>query len=248
VDEDELIVVATALLSERPRTRSELAPLLAERWPDHDPAALAYGATYLLPLVQVTPRGLWRRSGRSAFTTLDAWLGPAAASEATVDDLVLRYLAAFGPATVADVQAWSGLPAMRPVLDGLRPRLRTFRDERARELFDVPDAPLPAPRTAVPVRFLPEYDNVFLGHADRTRIVAHDHRKRMFDVGWGQILVDGFLTARWRTATDERGRLVVQPYRPLTASERAEIAEEGEKLIAFLETEEPRRGVRFLPI
>ena len=127
-----------ALMEEAPRTRSELMPLLAERWPDRDPAALAYACTYLVPLVQVTPRGLWRRSGRSAFTTLDSWLGSPLATSTEPDDLVRRYLAAFGPATPADLRAWSGLPGAAEILDRLRPGLRTMRDEHGRQLFCSP--------------------------------------------------------------------------------------------------------------
>ena len=128
--------------------------------------------TYLLPLVQPTPRGVWGRTGPSAFTTLEHWLERPLPPAADPDDLVLRYLAVFGPATPADVQTWSGLQGTRAVLDRLRPRLRIVHDDRERELFDAPQAPLPAPTIPAPVRYLPEYDNVLLSHADRSRIVG----------------------------------------------------------------------------
>ncbi len=247
LDVAELTAAATALLEQRPMTRAELGPLLHERWPDHDAGSLSYAVTYLLPLVQVTPRGLWGRSARSAFTTVEHWLGRPLAPSEDPDELVERYLAAFGPSTVADVQAWSGMNAMRPVLERLRPRLRTFRDERGRELFDVPGAPLPDPGTAAPVRFLPEYDNAFLAHADRSRIVSEEDRKRMFKLGWGPVLVDGFIAGRWKLERDrDAATLFVEPYRRRSRADRAAVSDEGTRLAGFLAEGVSLRDVRFL--
>lgn len=246
VDEDEVTTFAAALLEERPRTRAELGPLLAERWPDRDPAALSYVATYLLPLVQVTPRGLWGRSGRSAFTTVGSWLGRPLDEEGSPEELIVRYLAAFGPSTLADVQAWSGLRALRAVLERLRPRLRTFPDERGRELFDVPGAPLPDSDVPAAPRFLPEYDNAFLAHADRDRIVSEAVRKRMFVVGWGQLLVDGFIAARWKAdPANGTNVLRVEPFRRLSAAERDSIEGEAHSLLAFIVGSDTADEVRF---
>ncbi len=235
LDVSELEAVATALLEERPRTRAELGPLLAERWPGHDAASLSYAVTYLLPLVQVTPRGIWGRSGPSAFTTVELWLGRPLERETSPDALVLRYLAALGPATPADVQAWSGLQGMREVLERLRPRLRTFRDQHGRELFDVPGAPLPDPDTPAPVRFLPEYDNALLGHKDRSRIVSPD-LKGWTDVGWGCVLVDGFTAARWKLERQRDSAILrIEPFRTLARADRAEVDDEGTRLTTFLQ-------------
>lgn len=248
VDPGELASVAAALLEERPRTRAELAPLLAERWPGRDPASLSWGAAYLLPLVQVPPRGLWRASGPSAFTTIDAWLGTPAASDPSPDAMILRYLAAFGPSTPADVQSWSGLTGVRAVLEGLRPQLRTFRDERGRELFDVAAVPLPDPDVPAPPRFLPEYDNAFIAHDDRARIVPDDVRRRMFKVGWGQVLLDGFIAARWKVDDAKPGAVLeIEPYRRLSRRERSEVTEEGTRLLAFVADAGRPHEVRLLP-
>jgi hypothetical protein len=234
VDVDELLRLATALLEEQPRTRAELAPLLAERWPTHDGPSLAYAVTYLLPLVQVTPRGVWGHTGRSAFTTVEHWLGRPLGPVAAPDEMVLRYLAVFGPATPADVQAWSGLQAVRELMDRLRPQLRVFRDARDRELFDVSGAALPHPDTPAPVRFLPEYDNVLLGHADRGRIVAPG-LKPWTEVGWGMVLVDGFTAARWTLDRDkDRATLRVEPFSRLSPADRDEVTLEGTRLTGFL--------------
>jgi hypothetical protein len=217
VDMDDLFTALRAWLEERPRTRAELVKEIAARWPDAGADSLGY-AMYALPTVQVTPRGLWRRSGRSAFTTV-------------------RYLAAFGPATPADAQYWSGVAGLGEVFDRLRPRLRTVRDEDGRELLDVPRAPLPDPDAPTPVRFLPEYDNVTIGHKDRTRIVP-EGIPRFTEVGWGSVLVDGMVAARWRLfETKADARLRIEPFRRLTRVERVDTREEAERLVTFLAPE-----------
>jgi hypothetical protein len=236
IDVDELTAFGAALLEERPRTRAQLATPLAERWPGKDGASLAYALTYLLPLVQVTPRGVWGQKGASAFTTVEHWLGRPLEASADPAPLILRYLAAFGPATPADVTAWSGIAGTGELLDRMRSRLRTYRDERGRELFDVEDGRLRDPDTPAPVRFLPEYDNVLLGHADRSRIVAPG-TKPLNGVGWGMVLVDGFTAARWRL-DPKAGVMNVESLRKLTKVERDEVEEEAGRLAAFLEAPE----------
>ncbi len=236
VDMDELSTALRAWLEERPRTRAELVTEIAARWPDVDANSLGY-AMYALPTVQVTPRGLWRRSGRSAFVTVEAWLGASPVPAADVETLVLRYLASFGPATPADAQYWSGVAGLGEVFERLRPRLRTARDEDGRELLDVPRAPLPNPDVPAPVRFLPEYDNVTIGHKDRTRIVP-EGIPRFTEVGWGSVLVDGMVAARWRLfETKADARLRIEPFRRLTREERADTREEAERLATFLAPE-----------
>jgi hypothetical protein len=244
IDLDEVLVLLREQLEQRPGTRAELARTLAERWPDRDASSLAY-AMYLIPTVQVTPRGLWGKGGRAAVTTLDRWLGSSELDPGpSPEQLVTRYLAAFGPATAADAGSWSGLPGLREVLQGLGPRLRTFRDEHGRDLFDVPRARLPDPETPGPVRFLPEYDNVLLGHADRARMVPPG-TPQWTEVGWGGVLVDGFLAARWRIERGKAGAILrVEPFRRLTSAEKAEVGEEGARLLEFLEPDGGTHDVR----
>jgi len=217
--------------------------LLGERWPGRDAEAMAYAVAYLLPLVQIPPRGLWRRSGRATWANLESWVGRPLGTDPAPDGAVLRYLAAFGPASVQDVATWSGLTGVREIMELLRPGLRTFRDESGVELFDVPDAPLPDPETPAPVRFLPEYDNVFLGHADRSRIVDPADRPRLgFGDGrfFSQVLIGGFIRAVWRF---ESGNVLVKPARRLSKRDAATVAAEGRRLVAFLGGGE----VRILP-
>ena len=232
VDLEPVLDFARGLLAE-PRTGPQLRQALADRFPGHDPAALAYACRCRLALVQVPPRGLWGRSAQIAIATAESWLGRPLVTGPPLDEVVLRYLEAFGPATAADVAAWSRLTGLREVLERLRPRLRTFRDEQGRELFDLPDAPRPDPGMPAPPRFLPEYDNVLLSHADRTRVASADDRAalaRAGGVGFGAVLVDGFARAVWRV---EDGELVVG-HLPLPQRARAALAAEGRRLLRFL--------------
>ena len=228
------VVEAGRLALEEPRTGTELRALLAARFPELDAAALAYACQMRLALVQIPPRGLWRKSAQARWTTAEAWLGRPLAPDPSLDDVVLRYLAAFGPAAVADVTTWCRLTGLRDVVDRLRPQLVTFRDERGRELFDLPKAPRPDPGTPAPVRFLPEYDNVLLSHDDRSRFVAAAERALLgpvWSTGWGAVLHDGGVRAIWRA---EPGCLIVR-HVPLPKRALASIAAEGRRLGRFLE-------------
>lgn len=246
IEPEALMAAGRAWLDERPRTRAQLAPLMTERWPDHDGPSLAYALTYLLALVQVTPRGLWQRSGASAFTTVEAWLGRSVEPAPDIDALLIRYLAAFGPASVADIRAWSGIGGLREVVDRLRPRLVTFRDERGRELFDLPDAPRPDADTPAPVRYLPEYDNVLLGHADRSRFGADERVAALFGerpIGLGSILVDGTVCGTWRVRRDREGATMdIRTLDPLPPADGADVDDEGAALLDIL-ADRPRRVI-----
>ncbi|OLT55421.1 winged helix DNA-binding domain-containing protein [Cellulosimicrobium sp. CUA-896] len=219
VDLDDLAEAARDLLAE-PLTSVELGRRLAARWPDVGPTHLAYGARCLLPLVQVPPRGLWGASGpgtTTTWTTAQAWLGGPAhrsadelAAVAAGSDpeavlaarvrLVRRYLAAFGPASVADAQRWSGLARLRAAVDVLRPELVTLTGPRGTELFDLPDAPRPAGDSPVPVVLAADFDNLVLGHDDRTRVLGRVAVRQVVSVN-GQVaatvLVDGSVAGTW---------------------------------------------------
>lgn len=249
IDFEALLAAGRALLEERPLTRAELGGLLEERWPDRDALSLAHAITFLAALVQVPPRGLWGESGQATWTTVESWLGRELGSDASADETVLRYLAAFGPATVADARVWSGLGGLREVFERLRPRLTTFRDDRGRELFDVPEAPLPDPGTPAPVRFLPEFDNALLSHADRTRIISDEHRKLLFgDRYMRGVLLDGFACGTWKTEQDGgKVTLAIEPFWTLSKEDRDVLAEEGERLLRFLASPQGAGefGIRF---
>jgi hypothetical protein len=250
VDVPAVVAAGAELLEAEPRTRSELRELLGPRWPEADPTALAQAVTFLVPTVQVPPRGLWRTAGQARWAPMESWIGRPLEADPGPDGVVLRYLAAFGPASAADVRAWSGLPGAA-VLARLRPRLRAFRDEDGRELLDVPDGLLPPADTPAAVRYLPVYDNALLAHADRTRIVDEVHRHRVLTldmISFGSVLVDGFGRAIWRVERDRARKSValdVALLEGLDGPVLDEVGAEGERLLGFLEPSAEKRDVRF---
>ncbi|MGE7389334.1 winged helix DNA-binding domain-containing protein [Streptomyces sp. NPDC004126] len=244
VDLERLARRARAFVEAEPRTMGEIREDLLLEWPSADPQSLAVAARCLLPLVQVTPRGVWGRSGQVRLTTLESWTG-AREEEGEgegegIDDVVLRYLGAFGPASVKDMQTWAGLTRLREAFERLRPRLVTFRDENGVELFDLPDAPRPDAGTPAPPRFLPEFDNLLLSHADRSRVIPPEAKGRSWTGNQAHrtLLVDGFLAGLWRIDdtgdtgdTGERPRLTVELFGTQTRARKDEIAAEGEALL-----------------
>jgi hypothetical protein len=249
LDAERIVSAARASLEEEPRTFAELRGLLSGLYPGADPDAMGYVVRTRLPLVQI-PSGAWGYSGNIRYTLAEDWLErPLADPEMGFRHLVHRYLAAFGPATVQDLQAWSGLVRLKDWMEELRPELRAYRDERGRELLDLPDAPLPDPDRPVPPRFMPEYDNLVLSHADRTRVIADADRPKVF-LSAGRvrstILVDGFVRGAWGI---ERARgsatLLIEPFAPLAKEERSALAQEGERLVRFVEDGAESVDVRF---
>ncbi|WP_336206970.1 winged helix DNA-binding domain-containing protein [Nonomuraea sp. LPB2021202275-12-8] len=235
LDPDMIVAAGREVLKEGPLTGAKLGVRLAERFPGADPADLSQIMRILEPLVQVPPRAVWGKAGQTAYATVESWLGRAPHPSPSLDDLVTRYLAAFGPASAADVQAWSGLTGLREVLDRLRPRLVVLTDERGKELFDLPEAPRPDPDTPAPVRLLAPFDNVLLSHADRTRVISDEHRKRVITINGqvlGTVLIDGFVQGVWKR---DKRVVTVEMFAPVTAGQAEEIRAEAAALLAFAE-------------
>ena len=204
IDREALVAIARRLVDEQPLIASELGRRLAEHFPGRDPEGLAQGARAWLPMVQVPPRGMWGRSGRPLQTSLESWLDRPL-NPMPLRKLVKRYLTAFGPASVRDMQTWSGLTKLGEVVDAMLGDLRRFTDDDGRELFDLPDAPRPDPDTPAPVRFLYDYDNLLLSHADRSRVVPEvDYAAHGFTADSNRqpssLLVDGFVAGTWTVA------------------------------------------------
>jgi hypothetical protein len=250
LDLAELARVGRRLLESEPMTFSELGRAMSRRWPDRDPASLAQVVRAHEALVQVTPRGLWGRSGQARHTTLKAWLGLGLGPGMTREALVLRYLCAYGPASVMDIQAWCGLTRLAAVVDGLRPGLVVMHDEHGRELFDLPDAPRPGEDVPAPVRLLYDFDNLLLSHADRSRFITGAAHAQQFDPHGPMpriVLVDGTTAGVW---THERtaacSTLTIRAFDRFDAATVAECETEGASLLRFLDADVPKHDVRVL--
>ncbi|CAN5355460.1 winged helix DNA-binding domain-containing protein [soil metagenome] len=249
LDVDGLAGAARAYFEEKPRTFAELRPWLAGIQPDRDPSALAYAVRTHLPLVQVPSGGRWGYPGNAPFTTAESWLGRPLSGSSDPHELIRRYLAAFGPATVMDVQKWSGLNRLKDFVKEMKPELRSYRDESGKELLDLPDAPLPPAEIPAPVRFVPDYDNLVLAHAGRRRMIPDEYRSRIFLSAArvrATFLVDGFVQGAWKIEKSKgTATLVIEPFIALSKEDRDALAEEGEQLVRFVEDGAKRHEIRF---
>jgi len=248
-DRDKLLVAARKFINEKPRSFAEISEMVAALMPDQDVGALRYTVRTQIPLVQVPISGGWSYSNKPEFTLAESWIGRKLSPKDNLRELVLRYLAAFGPASVTDAQTWSGLK-LKDTFETLRPELQTYRDETRRELFDLPDQSLPDEDVPAPVRFLPEFDNLLLSHSNRKRVVADEHRSRVYLPALrvaATILVDGFVRGAWKIEkTRTAATLAIEPFEKLTKKDRAALAEEGEHLVRFVEANAKSYEVRFL--
>lgn len=249
-DLGELAAAVRELLAEGPLGARELGRRLVERGIGDDAEAIGNAARVYVPLVQVTPRGVWGAGGRAKYASIESWTGRELDAAPSIDGVALRYLGAFGPASVRDAQNWSGLTRLKEVFERLRPQLLTFEDEEGHELFDLPDAPRPDPDVPAPVRLLGEYDNVLLGHADRRRIIPEDFPwDAMLAPGRfvNNLLVDGMLRATWWIERDgkRRATLAIRPFGKLSKAEQTDVAGEAERMLGVAAADVEFSDVRF---
>lgn len=255
LDMDGLLRAATAYLRrEGPKTFEDIRDHLESLKLPGDERARGYGVRMTLPLIQVPDGSMWGYPASAAFTLAEDWLSSPErpqekrTPEEREDALVTFYLRAFGPASVADAQTWSGVNPLKAAFERLRPRLLTFRDERGKELFDLPDAPRPDPDTPSPCRFLPEFDSLLLAHDDRSRVIDDAHRKLIAKPNLyilPTFLVDGRVAGTWsidgkkKTAT-----LEMVPFLKLSKATLTALTAEAEGLLRFVEPAAKAQEVR----
>lgn len=247
LDVPKLLAAAKPFLAESPRSFAELTRMAEKLLPGTDPGAMRYTIRMRLPLVQVPVAKGWSFPGNPKYALAESWLGRTVPPGDRFKELVLRYLSAFGPASAADLQTWSGLGKER--MEALRPELKTYRDEKGKELFDRPDLHIEDPDHPAPERFLPEYDNLLLSHANRTRVIADEHRSKVYIPVLrvrSTILVDGFVAGTWKVEKSKgTATLIVEPFAKLSRSSRTALSEEGEMLVRFVGYDAKLHEVRF---
>ncbi|HMX27405.1 MAG TPA: winged helix DNA-binding domain-containing protein [Blastocatellia bacterium] len=247
-DLDKLLAAARKFIAEKPRTFAEISDWAAELFPGVEVGPLRYSVRTHIPLVQVPISGGWGYSSKPEFTLAEDWIGHKTSPKDLLPELVKRYLAAFGPASVTDAQTWLGMK-LKNVFEKLRPELQSYRGEGRVELFDLPGIELPAEDKPAPVRFLPEYDNLLLSHSNRTRVVADEYRSRVYLPGLrvaATILVDGFVQGAWKIEKSKTAAtLVITPFDKLTKKDHAALSEEGEQLLRFVEAAAKTHKVEF---
>ena len=252
IDLRELAAAAHTRLAQEPLTTGDLGAWLANAYPGRDTTALAMAARCHLPLVHVPPAGTWGSHKNAALSPADVWLArtkPALAQGDPLAQLMLRYLAAYGPASAADITTWSGLTQLAPTLERLGSTLRRYRGDDGRLLFDLARTRLPDADTPAPARLLPGFDNLLLSHADRRRVLDEADRARVFSANGlikPVVLVDGFVRASWQVArVDGRAVVTIEPFVKLTAAQRDEIGAEAQRLMLAIEPDADERTVRF---
>ena len=239
VEQDRLLDAVRPFIDKQPRTFVEISAFLAAKWPDHDIGGMRYSVRMLLPMLQVPQSDGWGFPGNPAFALAESWLGRSPEESPDQAGLVRRYLAAFGPATIADAQSWTGLVKLTPVFDAMRDELVVLRDETKRALFDLSDAPRPGGDIEAPVRFLPEFDNLLSGHKDRSRFIAAAQRQRVYLPALRvapTVLIDGFVAGVWKIETEKKARrLVVELLAAASKATLRAVRQEAERLCCFVE-------------
>ncbi|MDO9352745.1 MAG: winged helix DNA-binding domain-containing protein [Solirubrobacteraceae bacterium] len=227
-------------LAEGPKKPKELGDRLAARWPDLPREHLAQLPRLHQSVVQLPPRGIWGVGGAVVYALLDEWLD-APEQPYPLEEIIRRYLAAFGPATVKDAQQWSGLTRLKPVFDTLGDELVCFTGPGGELLYDLPDAPRPPADTPAPVRLLPEWDNLLISHVDRTRVLAEDRRQAMVattNCYGASALVDGMVAAHTKISAPRKkadhATFDVFPYEKLTKASASAIETEAHALLTAM--------------
>ncbi|GAA1584602.1 winged helix DNA-binding domain-containing protein [Kribbella sancticallisti] len=250
LDMDAVLQAGVDRMAASPATAVQLREHLTQLWPDRDAPSLAHAVRCLLPTIQIPPRGIWGKGGNPTMATATQWLGTDIDPTPSIDSVILRYLAAYGPASIQDAQTWSGLTRLSEVFDRLDLVTHTDADS-GRTLYDLPTITLPHEDTEVPTRFLPEYDNLLLSHTDRTRWIPNKTRQRLVlqeTLSRGSVLHDGRVTALWKQPKQPKktATIEIEPITKLTATARKSIESEAHHLLTFTTPEAKTPEIKFL--
>jgi hypothetical protein len=248
----ELAAHATAALAE-PLEATALRPILAKLEREMADDRVWRRVRTNAPILHVPGDELHAFGPRNRFVAAAAWLGELEAEEGDgLVRLVRRYLAAFGPASRADVAAFTGLAvaSIAPALAALEPELERLTDERGRDLYDLRGAPRPPEDTPAPLRLLGEWDNVLLAHADRTRMFDDETRGRVIRKNGDvlpTILLDGVVAGTWWwRRKQDLATLEATPFAKLTKAAKAELEAEAEIALRVLEPAASRVEVEYV--
>ena len=247
LDIAKLIAIAKPFLEAAMPAIGALRDKLQEYEPNEDKQAMAYAVRSYLPLVQVPPSGAWGVGTRATYTTAESWLG--AASPLDLRSLFRRYLAAFGPADVMDFQTWTGMTRLSSQLKATLDTLVSYHDKEGRLLYDLPGLPIVEEEKPAPIRFLPEYDNILIGHKHRGRILLEEHREKVFVSAGrvlGSVIIDGFIGAIWKIEREKTcAALRVTLFDKQTDDVLDAITAEGQNLVRFIEDDADSHPVEF---
>src|SRR6185312_70444 len=250
-DVDAVRKAGVALLNKTPMTGGALGKALQEQFPDGEPLAKSVLLQVKEILIQIPPTRVWGSGHAPVLARAENWVPKPHRRPLKLDELVVRYLRAYGPASVGDMQSWSGIGKLAPVFAALGDRLRTYAGEDGRVLYDLADATLPAADVEAPVRFLPDYDNAVLGYERRERIVSAGDQKRLAALtrSFRAVLVDGVVAGSWSIGRKKQdATLTLTPFRRLLKREQRAIEQEGVAFLAFMEDGAERREVVFAPV
>lgn len=232
---------ARALLAHDSLTAAQIGEALQSDWPEYEPRSLSQVVRFLLPLIQTPPRGVWGpdRNANPSWTMPQGWLNAEVPEEVgPPHELIRRYLHAFGPASLPDIVAWSGVTNLKAPLAEMRDELVVYENESGTTLYDLAGLAIADPDTPAPVRFLPGFDNALLGHKDRSRIIS-DESKAFISTQNGMFastfLVDGFVAGAWRV---NNGEMHLAQFRELTPIDKNDVEREARLVAPFWAGEE----------
>jgi len=235
------------LLNAGPLTGGQLGKALQEKFPTGEPLAKSTLLQVKEILVQIPPTRIWGSGHAPVLTRVENWVPAPHQRSLRLEDLALRYLSAYGPATILDMQSWSGISRLGEVVAKLADRLITFESEDGRTLYDLPDAPRPDPDVPAPVRFLPDFDNAILGYDNRDRILGETRQERLVAEtrSFRALLVGGFVAGNWAiTRKKDKAILTVHPFRKLLKREQRGVEQEAEAFLAFMEEDAAQRDTQ----